>query len=56
MSLLTKTVSNVIAYEKFRPTPPRALIKTIVGFLNERVSYSKFFVFFFFNTLFYFVF
>lgn len=38
MASLTKTVSKTVTSQKFRPSPPKDLMKRIVSYLNERLS------------------
>lgn len=38
MASLTKTAMKTAISQKFRPAPPKDLIKKIVGYLSERVS------------------
>lgn len=45
MASLTRTVAqSVIKPRKFRPAPPKDLMKRIVSYLGERVSFSLFYL------------
>lgn len=43
MASLMQTAVKTATSQKFRPAPPKDLVKKIVGFLNERVSDFNFF-------------
>ncbi len=41
MASLTQRVAKTLTQQKFRPSPPKDLVKRIIGYLNERVSFFK---------------